>query len=78
VWKDVITPTAHEIAHNTAPLRLSVPEIRRLFNGLADTVNRSRDQILHWSAWRTRHQTRARAAHYRRRLATTSQPRITN
>lgn len=63
--------SAHEIAHRRAPLRLSVPEIRRLFTSSAGTLDHPRDHILHWSAWRTRHQARAQAAHYRRRLGIT-------
>ena len=66
------TPTAHEIAHGQGPLRLTVPEIRRLFTALTDTPHQLRDHILSWSAWRTRHQARAQAAHYRRRLGNTT------
>ena len=72
------TPTPHEIAHGRAPLRLTVPEIRRLFTALAENPDRPRDHLLRWSTWRTRHQTRAQAAHYRRRLGITSKLRITN
>jgi SRSO17 transposase len=68
----------HETANGRAPLRLTVPEIRRLFTALGDTINRSRDHLLHWSAWRTRHQSRAQAAHYRRRLGIRPTPQITN
>jgi SRSO17 transposase len=71
-------PTAHEIAHQRIPLRLTMPEIRRLFTALTDTHNHSREHILRWSAWRTRHQSRAQAAHYRRRLGITPTPQITN
>jgi SRSO17 transposase len=71
-------PTAHEIAHGQAPLRLTVPEIRRLFTSLASTMGSPRDQTLRWSAWRIRHQARAQATHYRRRLGITPKPQITN
>jgi len=71
-------PTAHEIAHQHVPLRLTVPEIRRLFTALHDTFEHSRDHLLRWSAWRTRHQTRAQASHYRRRLGITPPLQITN
>jgi SRSO17 transposase len=71
-------PTAYEIARGRAPLKPTVPEIRRLFTTLTGSPDRPRDHILRWSAWRTRHQARAQAAHYRRRLAITRTPQITN
>lgn len=70
--------TAHEIAHHKAPLRLTVPEIRRLFTTLTDVPDQLHDHVLRWSAWRTRHQARAQAAHYRRRTGITPKPQITN
>ena len=71
-------PTAHDIATQRAPLRLSVPEIRHLFTALATAPGHLRDHILHWSAWRTRHQNSARAAHYRRHTGITPNLQITN
>lgn len=72
------TPTAHEIAQGRAPIRLTVPEIRRLFTTLNDTIKHPREHLLHWSAWRTQHQARAQAAHYRRRTSITPRSQITN
>jgi hypothetical protein len=54
-------------------LRVSVPltvsEVRRLWYRLVWQVTHSVEQILAWSFGRRRHQARAKAAHYRRRLA---------
>ena len=49
--------------------RLSVNEIRRLFNILILPPAASTEHRLHWSAWRLRHQARAKQAHYARRLS---------
>ncbi|MGP3954405.1 IS701 family transposase [Nonomuraea sp. 3N208] len=48
---------------------LTVAEIKRLFNAAA-TRTPSLEHIAHWSAWRRRHQARARWFHRRARLAT--------
>jgi SRSO17 transposase len=57
-------PTAHDI-----PLiRLTVNEIRRLFNVLIIQPRGDLAHRLRWSLWRRRHQTTARRAHYQRRL----------
>jgi SRSO17 transposase len=50
-------------------IRLSVNEIRRLFNILILHPAGSTAHRLHWSAWRLHHQTRAKRAHYARRLS---------
>jgi hypothetical protein len=52
-----------------AVVPLTVSEVRRLLNRLVWPVTHSVQQILAWSFWRRRHQARAKAAHYRRRLA---------
>ncbi|GAA2700160.1 IS701 family transposase [Nonomuraea recticatena] len=48
---------------------LTVAEIKRLFNA-ATTRTPSLEHTAHWSAWRRRHQARARWFHRRARLAT--------
>ncbi len=50
-------------------VRLSVPGVRTLLLRLVWASTRSADDVLAWSAWRRRHQCRARACHYRRRRA---------
>jgi SRSO17 transposase len=55
-------------------IRLSVNEIRRLINVLINTPIRSIGHRLRWSLWRRSHQTRARRAHYTRRLSLEFQP----
>ncbi|MEU7852787.1 hypothetical protein [Nonomuraea sp. NPDC049141] len=49
---------------------LTIPEIKRLFNAATPTTP-SLPHTAHWSAWRRRHQARARRFHKRARLATT-------
>ncbi|MEU7855037.1 hypothetical protein [Nonomuraea sp. NPDC049141] len=46
---------------------LTVAEIERLFNAVT-TRTPSRERTAHWSAWRRRHQARARWFHQRTRL----------
>lgn len=48
---------------------LTVNEIRHLFAKLITNTVRAIGYRLHWSAWRRRHQHRARTSHYRRRGA---------
>lgn len=55
-------------------IRLTVNEIRRLINTLIIQPIRDLTHHLHWSAWRRRHQARARQAHYTRRLNLELQP----
>ena len=45
---------------------LTVNEFRRLFDALLLTPRRTMATLLAWSAWRRRHQARARECHYRR------------
>nr|WP_157546735.1 IS701 family transposase [Hamadaea tsunoensis] len=49
-------------------IALTVPEIRRLINATLTRPIRP-DTVLVWSAWRRRHQARAKASHYKRREA---------
>ena len=48
-------------------LPLTVPEVRRLLWALMWHVPAAPDDVLHWSAWRRRHQARARRSHSKRR-----------
>jgi SRSO17 transposase len=50
-------------------IRLSINEIRRLINILILHPASSIEHRLHWSDWRLHHQTRAKRAHYARRLS---------
>ncbi|MFF8029304.1 IS701 family transposase [Streptomyces sp. NPDC007896] len=59
-------------ARSTAPIDLTVPEIRLLLGALLDPPSTSPRRLLHWSNWRRRHQATARRSHYQRRLASTS------
>jgi hypothetical protein len=47
---------------------LSSNEIRRLFGKLVLAGRAAAVHVLHWSTWRRRRQTEAKAAHYRKRL----------
>jgi len=46
---------------------LTIPEVRRLLLLLTQAAE-TREQGLHWSHWRRRHQARARRSHYARWL----------
>ena len=48
---------------------MTVPEVRKLLLKLVWDRLTPAEQALAWSAWRRRHQHRARACHYRRRRA---------
>ena len=50
-------------------MRLSVPEVRRLLLRLAWSALPEAEKVLAWSAWRRRHQHRARTCHYKARGA---------
>jgi SRSO17 transposase len=54
---------------NPGMIPLTIAEIKRLFNA-ATTCTPSLEHTAHWSAWRRRHQARARWFHRRARLAT--------
>jgi len=51
-------------------LPLTVPEVRRLLYALVWQPPPSAAQVLYWSAWRRRHQARAKQAHIKRRQRT--------
>jgi len=48
-------------------LPLTVPEVRRMLAALAIKQHPEPHYVLHWSAWRRRHQQRAKRAHWHRR-----------
>jgi hypothetical protein len=48
-------------------LPLTVPEVRRLLWALVSQRSPPPRSVLHWSAWRRKHQQRARRAHWHRR-----------
>jgi len=48
-------------------IALTVPELRRLLNGLLRPQLPDLDHTVDWSWWRRRRQAQARAAHYRNR-----------
>jgi hypothetical protein len=48
-----------------------VPEVRRLLWALVSQRSPPPRTILHWSAWRRKHQQRARRAHWHRRTQRT-------
>ena len=52
-------------------LPLTVPEVRRLLWALVSQRLPPPRTVLHWSAWRRKHQQRARRAHWRRRTQRT-------
>jgi len=60
-----------------ALIPLTFNEIRRLFARLITTTIQTIDHWLHWSAWRRRHQRRAKTSHYRCRGHTINQPAST-
>jgi SRSO17 transposase len=51
----------------TGLITLTVNEFRRLFDALLLVTHHTLTSLLRWSAWRRRHQHRARQSHYRRR-----------
>ena len=62
----VMTATEPPPDSDTELISLTRNEIRRLFIDLLTRTVRTANQILHWSRWRRRHQSRAQASHYRR------------
>ena len=54
-------------AGTTQPIALTVPELRRLLNGLISPPRPDLDHVADWSWWRPRRQAQARAARYRAR-----------
>ena len=57
----------HHPARSRDPITLTVPEIRHLLAIVFHPPTPSVARLLHWSAWRRRHQATARRCHYRRR-----------
>ena len=49
-------------------LPLTVPEVRRLLWALVSQRSPPPRTVLHWPAWRRKHQQRARRAHWHRRI----------
>jgi SRSO17 transposase len=67
-----LTITAAEHARQPAPpgqIPLTRPEIARLFTAPITQPGRNSPHLLHWSAWRRRHQHRAKTSHYQRQAA---------
>lgn len=69
-----LDPTRHDLAHHRGPIAVTVNEARYLIAAIILATKATGLQMLnhlrHWSTWRRVHQDHARAAHYRRRLAT--------
>nr|WP_225319684.1 IS701 family transposase [Micromonospora aurantiaca] len=63
--------------HDQTLIALTFHEIRRLITRLITNTVHTIDHWLHWSAWRRRHQARARTSHYRRRGHIAYQPAST-
>lgn len=59
--------TADQRVNLAELLPLTVPEVRRLLFALVWQPPPSVDQVWQWSAWRRRHQARAKQAHTQRR-----------
>jgi SRSO17 transposase len=59
---------------DTALIKVTVNEIRRLINACIIRPSSNLTHRLHWSGWRRQHQARARRAHYTRRLNLELQP----
>jgi len=62
--------TAGERAHTSTPaglIQVTVNELRRLIDAILLGPTWTVTGLLRWSAWRRRHQSRARDSHYRRR-----------
>ncbi|SDI59565.1 SRSO17 transposase [Sinosporangium album] len=63
---EAITAAPPAATHGDHVIALSANEIRRLF-ALLTRPSIDHAHVQHWSAWRLRHQTRARRCHYQRR-----------
>jgi SRSO17 transposase len=62
----ITAATEHASPPPPGQIPLTRPEIARLFTALAAQPGRSPQHLLHWSAWRRRHQHRAKTSHYQR------------
>lgn len=60
---------AHQLAHSSDLITLTVPEIRHLLAAIFNSPAMTATRLLHWSNWRRCHQATARRSHYRRRTA---------
>ena len=67
--KPAAGPTPRHPFRLVPVVRLSVPEIRRLLNGIVFAPFQSREHTLHWSLWRRYKQALAMRSHYRKRGA---------
>jgi hypothetical protein len=65
--QDHRTPSPAPARRTRRLIRLTIGEVRRLFN-LIGTSDQAIHLGLRWSAWRREHQADARACHFRRRL----------
>jgi SRSO17 transposase len=68
--------TLRDLTIHSGPIAVTVNEARYLIGAIILATKATGRQLLnhlrHWSTWRRTHQDHARAAHYRRRLATAS------
>jgi SRSO17 transposase len=62
----VTAATEHTSRPPPGQIPLTRPEIARLFTALTTQPDHSPQHLLHWSAWRRRHQHRAKTSHYQR------------
>ena len=62
----ITAATEHASQPPPGQIPLTRPEIARLFTALAGQPTHSPQHLLHWSAWRRRHQHRAKTSHYQR------------
>jgi len=62
----VTAAAEHASQQPPGQIPLTRNEIARLFTTQANQPDRSPRHLLHWSAWRRRHQHRAKTSHYQR------------
>jgi hypothetical protein len=62
----VTAATEHTSRPPPGQIPLTRPEIARLLTALTTQPDRRPQHLLHWSAWRRRHQHRAKTSHYQR------------
>jgi SRSO17 transposase len=62
----ITAATEHASPPPPGQIPLTRPEIARLFTALAAQPRHTPQHLLHWSAWRRRHQHRAKTSHYQR------------
>jgi hypothetical protein len=68
----VVAPVTERTCRPPSPglIPLTCNEVQHLFATLVARPTSDLDHRLRWSAWRRRHQARARRCHYRRQAAT--------